>query len=103
MGIELELAVLLLISVLGQSTFARFEIELPAWRKVLKWFSVIGVTLGLYLVIRHWALLVPLCAGAAGTIFHFVWCRRNGIDPIRATPARKYYQLRGWTWPQESN
>jgi dolichyl-phosphate-mannose--protein O-mannosyl transferase len=103
MGIELELAVLLLISVFGQSTFARFEIEVPAWRKVLKWLTVIGVTLGLYLVIRHWALLVPLCIGAAGTIFHFVWCRRNGIDPLRATPTRKYYQLRGWTWPHESN
>lgn len=102
MGIELELGVLLLVSVLGQSTFARFEIEVPAWRKILKWMMVIGLTLGLYTFLRHWALLVPLGLGAAGTIFHFTWCRRNGIDPMRATPARKYYELRRWTWPTES-
>jgi len=102
MGIELELGLLLLVSVVGQSTFARFEIEVPAWRKILKWLAVIALTLGAYAAIRHWALLVPLGLGAAGTTFHFIWCRRNSIDPIRATPARKYYELRGWTWPTES-
>ena len=49
MGIEVELLVLLIMSVVGQSTFARFEIEAPAWR---------------------------------------------------ATPQRKYYELRGWPWPE---
>jgi len=99
MGIELELAVLLAFSVLGQSTFARFEIETPAVRKILKWFVMIGLTLLLYRVVGHWALVLPIGMGVAGTIFHFVWCRRNGIDPVRATPARRYYELRGWTWP----
>ena len=99
MGIELELAVLLAFSILGQSTFARFEIETPATRKILKWFTMVALTLGLYRLVGHWALLVPLVMGVAGTTFHFIWCRRNGIDPIRATPARRYYELRGWTWP----
>ena len=102
MGIELELAVLLAISVLGQSTFARFEIETPAWRKILKWAIVCGGTLALYAWVGHWALAVPLALGAAGTLFHFVWCGRHGIDPLRATPARKYYELRGWKWPHAS-
>jgi hypothetical protein len=99
MGIELELFVLLVFAVLGQSTFARFEIETPASRKIFKWLSLIGLTLGLYRLIGHWALLLPLGLGVAGTTFHVVWCRRNGIDPLRATPARKYYELRGWQWP----
>src|SRR5262245_5664589 len=99
MGIELELAVLLAFSILGQSTFARFEIETPAIRKIVKWFTMAALTLGLYRLVGHWALLVPLGLGAAGTTFHFIWCRRNGIDPIRATPARRYYELRGWRWP----
>jgi len=99
MGIELELAILLALAVIGQSTFARFEIETPAFRKIIKWFSMVAITLGLYGVIGHWTLLVPAILGAAGTTFHFIWCRRNGIDPIRATPARRYYELRGWTWP----
>ncbi len=103
MGINLELSVLLAISVIGQSVFARFEIETPAWRKIVKWFAVIGVTLGIYRFAGHWALLFPLVMAAAGTTFHFVFCRRNGIDPLRATPTRKYYQLRGWQWRQEND
>jgi peptidoglycan biosynthesis protein MviN/MurJ (putative lipid II flippase) len=103
MGIELELTVLLAISVLGQSTFARFEIETPAIRKIVKWFVMIGLTLALYRFVGHWALLLPLGMAAAGTTFHFVWCGRNGIDPIRATPARRYYELRGWQWPYASD
>jgi hypothetical protein len=102
MGIELELAVLLAFSILGQSTFARFEIETSAIRKIVKWFTMAALTLGLYRLIGHWALLVPIGMGVAGTTFHFIWCRRNGIDPIRATPARRYYELRGWSWPYAS-
>src|SRR5690349_16366850 len=99
MGIELELAVLLAFAIIGQSTFARFEIETPALRKILKWLMVTGLTLVLYRFVRHWALLFPIVMGLAGTTFHFIWCRRHGIDPLRATPARKYYELRGWRWP----
>ena len=99
MGIELELAVLLVFAVIGQSTFARFEIETPATRKIVKWFMMAGLTLMLYRFVGHWALIVPVVLGVAGTTFHFIWCRRNGIDPLRATPARKYYELRGWRWP----
>ncbi len=103
MGINLELSVLLLISVLGQSFFGRFELETPPWRKALKWLLIIGVTLGIYRYSGHWALLLPLAMAAVGLTFHFVWCRRNGINPFRATPTRKYYQLRGWQWPLENN
>jgi hypothetical protein len=100
MGIELDLAVLLAIAVIGPAFFAVFEVETPGWRKLLKWALVIGVTLGLSARVGHWALLVPLLGGLAGITAHFVWCRRHGIDPVRATPRRKYYALRGWTWPE---
>lgn len=100
MGIELELMVLLTLSIIGQSVFARFEIETPAWRKILKWCIVVAATLGLYALVGHWSLIFPLLAATAGTTFHLVWCRRHGIDPIRATPQRTYYQLRGWNWPE---
>jgi len=98
MGIEVELVALLAFSIVGQSAFARFEIETPPWRKVLKWTTLCLVTLGLYRAVHHWALLFPLALATAGTTFHIAWCRRNGIHPLRATPARRYYELRGWTW-----
>ncbi len=100
LSVALELAVLLAIAVIGSSGFAVFEVETPWWRKVLKWSVVSGVTLGLAAVVGHWALLVPILAGLAGISAHIWWCRKNGIDPAHATPRRRYYELRGWTWPE---
>ena len=100
MGIELELAVLLGLNVLGTSIFGPFEVETPWWRLALKWFIVIGLTVAAYRWIGHWALLVALLPAVGGTTFHFVWCSRNGIDPLHATPRRRYYELRGWPWPE---
>ena len=96
MGIELELVVLLAIAIAGPAIFAVFEIETPAWRKLLKWVVVCALTLALYRVAGHLALLLPIGLGALGVTAHFVWCRRNGIHPLRATPRRKYYEMRGW-------
>jgi hypothetical protein len=77
-----------------------FEIETPAWRKILKWSIVIGLTLALAEFVGHWALVLPLAGGIAGVVGHTLWCRKHGIDPLRATPRRRYYDLRGWTWQE---
>ncbi len=98
MGIALELAVLLGLVVLGTEIFAPFEIETPVWRKILKWCILIALTLGLSFVIGHWAVAVPVVLGLCGLAFHVIWCRRNGIHPLKATPKRRYYELRGWDW-----
>ena len=96
---EIELAVLLALIILGTGIFAVFEVETPWWRKVLKWSILSGVTLLLARSIGHWALALPAAMGLLGATFHFWWCRRNGIDPLRALPRRRYYELRGWRWP----
>jgi len=100
LGIAVELSVLLVLAVLGSAIFAPFELETPVWRKILKWGMVIGITLGLAAVVGHWAVLVPVLGGVMGVVGHTVWCRRHGIHPLRATPRRKYYALRGWTWKE---
>ncbi len=97
-GVELELVVLIVIMILASSFFAVFEVETPAWRKLTKWLVVTGGTVGLYSLVGHWALAFPAAAAVLGGTVHLVWCRRNGIHPFRATPRRKYYELRGWTW-----
>ena len=99
MGVELELYVLLAVLILGSSIFAVFEIETAGWRKALKWSCVSGVTIGLYYVVGHYALLPLAGLAAAGISFHIWWCRSHGIHPIDAAPRRKYYELRGWSWP----
>lgn len=100
MGVELELYVLLGILIFGTSVFAVFEVETPWWRKALKWFLVSTATVALYYAVGHLALVLPLGLAASGAVFHFVWCRRHGIDPIHAAPRRNYYELRGWRWPE---
>ena len=101
MGVELELGVLLAFAIVAQSSFTRFEIETPAWRKIVKWSVMTVVTVSLSRWVGHWALLLPLGLGLVGTIFHVIWCRRNGINALKATPTRKYYELRGWRWPAD--
>lgn len=98
MGIELELIILLIIQAFANSFFAKFEIETPAWKKLLKWLLIDTITLGLYYIIGHYAIILPFVLIAAGTIIHFRICRKNGIDPLNATPRKKYYNLRGWKW-----
>src|SRR5262245_52932204 len=69
MGIELELLVLLAFSIVGQSTFAAFAVETPAWQKILKWLVIVAATLGLHSLVGHWAVLLPLLAGALASRF----------------------------------
>lgn len=95
---ELELVALLALCIVGPATFAVFEVETPAWRKILKWAVLCGLTLLLAQRAGHWSLLLPGLLGVAGLTLHTVWCRRHGIHPLRATPRRRYYELRGWTW-----
>ena len=98
MGIELELSILLALSVFGNAVFAVFEVETPAWRLILKWVIINALTFSVYYFAGHWAVLVPVVAALAGAAVHFSWCRKSGIHPLHATPRRKYYELRGWRW-----
>ena len=100
MGIELELSALLFMLTVGMVVFGRFKVERPAWRGLLKWAIVILGTVGLYQLVGHWSLLFPAAAGVIGGTVHTVWCRKHSIHPIYASPRRRYYELRGWTWPE---
>ncbi len=100
MGIELELSILLILQTLGMSIFSRFEVETPLWRRLLKWSFLIFGTLALYYPFGHWALLLPGTMVIAGSLAHVYVCRREGIHPLYATPRRKYYEFRGWSWPE---
>jgi hypothetical protein len=98
---ELELITLLIIQTIFISAFARFEIETSLIRRLVKWFIIDGITIGLYFLIGHWAVIFPILGLVPGTIYHFTWCRKNGINPIKATPMKKYYMLRGWKLPED--
>jgi hypothetical protein len=99
-GLTLTLGSLLVTVIIGASHFAVFEVETPGWRKALKWALVSAISIGLSFGIGGWAAAVPLAAGVVGVVFHYRWCAANKIDPVTATPRRRYYDLRGWRWPE---
>jgi dolichyl-phosphate-mannose--protein O-mannosyl transferase len=98
MGIELELATLLVIQTTFITAFGRFELETPFLKKLSKWLIIDGITIGLYCAFEHWAIIFPFVGLVPGTIYHFMWCEKNGIHPLKATPRKKYYELRKWKW-----
>ena len=97
---EIELIILIIIQLLGTSLFVQFEIETPAIKRIMKWLILDGLTLLLFRFIGHWCLLFPAIMLTIGTSFHFYWCKKNGIDPFKATPRKRYYELRGWKWEE---
>lgn len=100
MDVKLELIVLLLVQLIAGNSFAHFEIETPSVRKIFKWLIMDAVTIGLYYLVGHWAILFPVFMITTGTVYHIIWCKKNGINPLKATPRKKYYELRGWQWKE---
>ncbi|HNF32085.1 MAG: hypothetical protein K1X73_09700 [Bacteroidia bacterium] len=98
---EIELITLLIIQTVFISAFGRFELETPLIRKLVKWLIIDGITIALYFLVGHWAIIFPVLGLVPGTIYHFNWCKKNGINPFNATPMKKYYKLRGWKLPQD--
>ncbi len=99
-GIEIELLELLVLQLFAFVLFGRFEIETPAARRIIKWLIIYGITICIYYWVEHWAAIIPVLATIPGSIYHVIWCKKNGIDPLKATPRKKYYQLRGWKWEE---
>lgn len=94
MGIELEWFSLLVIRVFGNAMFGRFEVETPAWKRIAKWLLTIAITGVIYHYFGHWAMVFVIGFSLLGLTVHFVWCKKNGIHPFRATPHEKYRALR---------
>jgi hypothetical protein len=93
-----ELAVASTLLCVGMICFERFGQGVPKWRKLLKTFIFLGITAWLAASAgRPWALGWLAFAGLLGLTVHFIWCRRNGIDPWTAEPWARYAELRGWT------
>jgi hypothetical protein len=95
------LAILLGIQITGPAFFNRFATEVSPWATLAKWGTMHALTIALYFVAGAWCLLVPGIMLALGVSLHIHVCRRYGIHPLRATPRRAYYELRGWAWPPE--
>ena len=98
---HVDAVVALGLSVLLVVLFGRFEVGVPAGRRVVR----MGVYLVPALVISYtagppWTYVWLVGALLPGARFHVVWCIRHDINPLTAEPRDKYLALRGWDRPQ---
>jgi len=99
MTMEKILLTLLICQTLGFAVFGKFESEAPWWRSPLKWSAIIGVVWTVNVYFGETVTFIFLgVLYAIAMIIHIAWCRSHGIHPVNATPRKKYYELRGWTW-----
>ena len=82
---------------LGFGLFGRFEHGVAPGRRVVRGLLYLGLVLG---VTRGagpaWGRRWALGQMAVGSLFHFGWCLKNGINPLTAEPRDQYDRLRGW-------
>ncbi|HZR22299.1 MAG TPA: hypothetical protein VFA59_01850 [Vicinamibacterales bacterium] len=96
MGFDIAAAASLF--TVGTILFGHFEERTAKWRRMLKFFVIVGGTALLdRFAGRGWAWAFILGGLMLGLTVHFVYLRRHGINPWTAEPRDKYYALRGWT------
>jgi hypothetical protein len=97
----LEVTIIASIFAIGNILFGHFEEGTPKWRRVTKFFLVVGVviliteTLG-----RFWFYVFFAVMSFAVLLIHLWWLPKHGINGWTGEPKAKYYRLRGWKLPQ---
>lgn len=98
---ENVLIFLFVFLALGFAVFGKFQTEAPWWQLFLKWMAILGIA---YLLYANFGEIITFIVFgilvAMSLVIHVWWCVKNGIHPLKATPRKKYYALRGWTWKE---
>lgn len=98
---ENVLLALFIFLSLGIAVFGKFQMDAPWWQLFIKWMAILGVSYLLFINFGETVTYVVfVILISISFIIHFAWCRKNGIHPLKATPRKKYYQLRGWEWKE---
>ncbi len=93
----LEVAVMASIFAIGNFLFGHFEEGTPKWRRLLKFFLFIGVTILITETAgRFWFFVFLGVSFLAPLIIHLWWLPKHGINGWTGEPREKYYELRGW-------
>ena len=92
-----EVAIMSLIFAVGNILFGQFEEKTPKWRRLLKMFIVIGISVTIsYFAGRIWFYIFLSVMVLMFIIIHGWWLPRKGINGFTAEPKDKYYKFRGW-------
>lgn len=92
-----EVSIVSSLTAIGAIFFGHFEIHTPKWRKVLKLFFFIIITVVISSVAgRIWAFVFLGLVILAVIYIHAIWLPSKGINGWTGEPKEKYYALRGW-------
>ena len=97
-----EIAIVANIFAVGNILFGHFEEGTPRWRRLLKMLVVmaVSVTISSYLGRAwFWAFLGIMLLPAV--YIHVWWLPSRGVNGWTGEPKQRYYELRGWTPPDE--
>jgi hypothetical membrane protein len=98
---ERVLILLFVFQSLGLALFGKFQTETAWWKQVTKWMVILLIVSALYALAGEIIAIVTLpVLMLAGVVAHIIWCKRNGIHPMDATPRKKYYRIRAWDWKE---
>jgi uncharacterized membrane protein YfcA len=92
-----EVAVVSFMTAVGGILLGHFEEGKPKWRRVLKFFVGVAITVTLSATLGR-----ALAFGFLGTLLlavlyiHIIWLPSKGINGWTAEPKDKYYELRKW-------
>ncbi|KUL23633.1 hypothetical protein [Actinoplanes awajinensis] len=56
--------------------------------------AVLTTGFGHFETVRPWTFLWIFALPTLGAVFHVIWCRRHGINPLTAETRDRYEQLR---------
>jgi uncharacterized membrane protein YfcA len=92
-----EVSVVSTLTALGTIFFGHFEEHTPKWRKVVKLFFFILITVFISSAVgRIWAFAFLGIVLLAVLYVHAVWLPSKGINGWTGEPKEKYYALRRW-------
>jgi hypothetical protein len=92
-----EVSVVSTLTAFGTIFFGHFEEHTPKWRKVVKLFAFIVITVLISSAIgRIWAFVFLGIVLLAVLYIHAVWLPSKGINGWTGEPKEKYYALRRW-------
>ncbi|HEY0172093.1 MAG TPA: hypothetical protein VGB98_13805 [Pyrinomonadaceae bacterium] len=93
----MDIAIVAGIFAVGNILFGHFEEGVPRWKRVAKFFLVVGLVALLSAAVGRTPVFVLIGAMLSGAlIIHAWWLPRHGIDGWTGEPKEKYYELRGW-------
>jgi hypothetical protein len=88
--------------VIGNIVFRRFEPRKALWRRILKVFIALLITVAISYYFGRTGVMIALGIAAIPLIYvHAIWLPRNGVNGLTGEPRDKYYALRGWAPPEQ--